>query len=107
IAGEIAEETRYALACAVSQPAHALPPYARIKDARKLTPGDRAVLREIAAVREAAAERLDLPPGRVIPNDALVRIARARPRTPPELSKQFRMSGPAASIVGDLLAAIA
>lgn len=87
IADEVHEETAYAVAHAlddgdeVAPDGAVRPVYARVKGARDLGPASRAVLREVVEVREAAAERWDVPSGRVISNSGLVQIAKARPRS--------------------------
>lgn len=48
------------------------PAYLRVKGSNKLNPREMAVLKELHQLREAEAERLDLPPYRVIGNDALL-----------------------------------
>ncbi|WP_343562776.1 ribonuclease D [Kiloniella sp. b19] len=67
----------------VTQPEDA---YKRMKtrsnDKRYLT-----VLRELAAWREAEAQRKDMPRGRVLKDEQLFDIAAQRPRTPKELAK--------------------
>jgi ribonuclease D len=105
IAPEIAVETEYALANARADEA-SLPAYARLKGARELLPSARAVLRELAAVREEAAARFDLPVGRVVSNQGLLTIAKARPRTIPELRRAAGLTDRGMAIAGELLAAI-
>lgn len=52
----------------------------RVKGAALLAPRERACLAELAEERERLAECYDVPPGRFLANDALLNIARARPR---------------------------
>lgn len=55
--------------------------YKKIKGAVKLAPAKLVVLRELVAWREAEAERMDWPRGRVISDAALVELARREPAT--------------------------
>lgn len=71
---EVAEESRYVLAMA-RQPEPARAPWTRIKGARELPPATLARLAALAEVREAEAERRDVPPFRVAPNAALLEAA--------------------------------
>jgi ribonuclease D len=108
IEAEVLEETRYRLASAAAaarEPPHQ-PPYARVKGVDKLSERERAVLRAIAEVREREAERRDVPPHRVMPAEALVAIARARPRTAAEIGRMRGVStaSPAARAFVDELA---
>jgi len=107
IEAEIDEETRYVLARAALAPPAEPPPWTRIKGARDLPPGVRAVLREVTLVREEAAKRFDLPPFKVIGNEALVGIARKRPRTPADLAAiPGAAAGRARALSGELLTAV-
>ncbi len=81
VAAEVDEETRYALARALEAAVDARPPFARVKGYRQLTGAARVALYALAALRETVAEALDLPPGRVVANNALLELARVRPRT--------------------------
>jgi ribonuclease D len=54
-------------------------PYVRVKQADDLGPLELAILREVAAVREASAKALDVPPFKVAPNEALVALAVQKP----------------------------
>lgn len=60
--------------------------FRRIK-ARSATPRFLAVLREVAAWRERAAQRRDLPRNRVLRDEALVEIAHQRPDTVDALAR--------------------
>ena len=51
------------------------PAYLRVKGSDKLNPQQLAVLSELNQLRETEAERLDLPPYRVMGNDALLYMA--------------------------------
>ncbi len=56
------------------------PPWVRIKGAFDLTPADQAVLREVALAREKAAERMNVPPFKVVRNDVLMELAQRKPK---------------------------
>jgi ribonuclease D len=78
---EVLEETEYRLASAIAAtraPANG-PAYLRIRGVEHFAERDLAVLRAIAEVREDEARRRDVPPHRVMSNDALIEIARRRP----------------------------
>jgi ribonuclease D len=81
IAAEVDEESRYALQRALDASVDARPAFARVKGYRQLTGAARVAIRALAALRETVAEALDLPPGRVVANAALLELARVRPRT--------------------------
>ena len=78
---EIADECAYKLACASAPPRDARPAYARIKGAADLDAVGRAVLRRLVEAREAAAAAADVPAFKVIGNEALLELARRRPRS--------------------------
>ena len=109
IAEEIAEETAYtidnALRDAQEDDGARRPAWARIKGARELGAVGRAVLRELAGVRDAVAQEKDVPPGRVVSNSALVTAARARPRSVAEVRKATGVTDDAA--LKALVAAVA
>ena len=75
----VREETGYALRRAVSDAENARPAYARLKGRQTLDALGRAALRRLADARETVARTRDLPVGRVLPNAALVELARRRP----------------------------
>jgi ribonuclease D len=78
----VLEETRYRVDCAVAAARDpAVPSYLRLKGAERLSPRELAALRAVFAVREAEAERRDLPPHRVVAHEGLLALAQARPRT--------------------------
>jgi ribonuclease D len=52
-----------------------------VKGALELVPVGRAILRELCLARETEAQRRDVPPFKVIGNEALLAIARRRPHT--------------------------
>ena len=74
---DLAVETEYRLAtAAASDPdADPRPPYVRIKQAAKLDPISLAILREAAEVREREAQKLDVPPFKVVGNEILLQLA--------------------------------
>lgn len=59
-----------------------------IKDARSL-----AIARELWTAREALAEKLDVSPGRLIPDASIVGVAANPPKTRPELAASKTFSG--------------
>lgn len=83
------------------------PAWLRLSARRDLTPRELAVLRELLEWREVIASRLDRPPFKVVSDEKLIAIARARPSNRQELAgiglgeKQSRQWG------DDLLAAVA
>jgi ribonuclease D len=85
----VLEETRYRIASAFAstQPHDAVPAYARVKGAGRLGQRDLAALRVAAELREREAERRDVPPHKIASADALIAIARARPRTADDFAK--------------------
>jgi ribonuclease D len=89
IAEEVLEETRYRLASAVEaiRSPDTSPPYTRVKGVERLAQRELAVLRVVAELREREAARRDVPPHRVASNDALLAIARERPRTAAQVAR--------------------
>lgn len=61
--------------------------YRRIKGSRDLDAQGRTVLRALYLAREERARAADRPPFKVIGDEALLELARRRPRTEPELSR--------------------
>jgi ribonuclease D len=57
-----------------------LEPWLRLKRLRDVPRPRLAVLREVAALRDATARRLDLPPFRVARDEVLIELARVAPR---------------------------
>ncbi len=92
IADEVDEETRYALRRALEAALDDRPTFARVKGFRQLSGASRVALRGLAQLREQLAAELDLPPGRVVPNGALLEIARVRPRSVESLRALVRGS---------------
>lgn len=89
---EVEVETEWALASARAKPVDPPPPYAEVKGLREMTPEGRAVWRALWLQRERVAEQRDLPPGRVLATQAMMAVARARPR---EVHAFRRMTGTA------------
>jgi ribonuclease D len=107
IAAEIGVETEYALSNALADTDETSEPsYVRIKGAGDLQPVSRAALRELAIVREKAAERYDMPVGRLVSNASLVALAKQRPRTVHEVRKAAGLYDRGASIAAELLDAL-
>ncbi len=63
------------------------PPWMRFNARRQLTPRDLTVLNELLVCREQIAARLDRPTFKVLEDDSLVEIAKARPSTLDELAE--------------------
>jgi ribonuclease D len=60
----------------------------RVKGQGKLSPGDRAVLRALAAWREREAARRDRPTAWIVPDRTLLEIARRRPASVAQLAAE-------------------
>jgi ribonuclease D len=110
ITSELEEETRYRLGTAIAAATtrDPRPPYVRIKGVDRVPPADLPVLRRVAAVRERESARLDVPPYKVLGNDVLLAIAKAKPRSLDELRRvRGATQGPrAASIAQEMLRAV-
>ncbi len=105
---EIAEECAYRLVAASAPPRDPRPAYVRVKGAAALDRLGRAVLRRLVEARERAAERLDVPPFKVVGNDVLLELARRRPITMADLrAVRGTMAGRAARAAGAMLEAVA
>lgn len=87
IARELAEETRHRLAEAQAPAEDARPPLLRVKGVDRLDAADLPLLRALVEARDALARELDVPPFKVLANDALVATAQRRPRSLGELSR--------------------
>ena len=81
IVAEIEEECLYVLSRAADEPAPSPPAWTRVKGGLELPPVARAMLRELCSAREDEAQRRDVPPFKVLGNEALLAIARRHPRT--------------------------
>jgi ribonuclease D len=105
---EIADECAFKLASATLPPRDRGPAYARIRGASGLAPVALAVLRRLVAAREEVAERVDVPPFKVIGNDTLLELAERRPREARALAEVHGASvGRAARFTDAWLGAIA
>lgn len=108
---EVAEETRYRLEQAIAS-AHAVDdrlPYMRLKGIDRVGGATLAILRHLAALREARARQLDVPPYKVLGPETLFAIAERKPRTMAEL-EQVRgatSGGRARAMAREVLAAVA
>lgn len=58
----------------------------RLKQGKTLSPAQQTVLAQLAAWRERVAQQKNLPRGWVVPDPALVDIARGQPETPEQLA---------------------
>jgi ribonuclease D len=109
IEAEVLEETRYRLASAIAsvREPDARPPWTRLKGIERAPAVQLAILRRLCEAREREAMRLDVPPYKVIGNEALVEIATVRPTSRAELQKIRGAShGRAAAMVPALLRAV-
>ena len=80
----------------------------RLKGARDLDAGGRAVLRALWILREERAGALDRPPFKVMPEQAMLEVARRRPRAEQELLRIPGVTSVVLRRMGDaLLAALA
>jgi ribonuclease D len=61
--------------------------FIRIKGARRMNPRQQQALRELFVLRDELARARDLPPFKVLGNDALTAIAAAQPRHPEALAE--------------------
>ncbi len=89
VADEVLEETRYRLRSAedAAKTPETSPAYTRIKGVERLAERELAVLRQVADLREHEAARRDVPPHRVASNEAMLVIARERPRTASQVAR--------------------
>lgn len=104
IAAEVLEETRYRLQTAIASVKEGdhRPAFARIKGADRLAAADLAVLRRVAELREREAICIDVPPYKVLGNEVLLAIAKAKPRTLEELRRiRGATQGPRAGAMAD------
>lgn len=69
-----------------SKPQSDEPYWARFSSRRDMTPLDLTILKELVLLRERLAERLDRPPFKVMVDEKLLAIARAKPSTLEELA---------------------
>jgi ribonuclease D len=90
-------------------PAHRRPDpeaYQRVKGARRLSRRALAVLRELHAWREGRAEATDVPPFRILGNEALLAMAEAPPRTVEDVGRMRGVSPRLRKHAPDLLNAV-
>jgi len=79
----------------------------KIKGSRDLSPAEQSALHELYAVRDAHARKLDRPTFKVLGNDALRRIAKAKPESAAALRALKGISRFASGrMAGDLLDAV-
>lgn len=107
IVEEVAVETQYLLDQACLPTAEAVSPWTRLKGARTLLPIQQSVLRELAELRETLARERDVPPGRLIANAVLLKLAERRPKDAPALQKAVRLRADLRALVPELLEAVA
>jgi ribonuclease D len=110
ITPEVQAETEYRLLTALASvdEIDPRPPYVRIKGATQLEPMALAVLRAVAEVREEAAQRWNVPPFKVAPNDALIELSKKRPSDPADVRRVRGLDrGRAVSLVASFRRAIA
>jgi ribonuclease D len=81
IALEVAEECAYVTSGAAAGLTDDRPAFTRVKGWRELDPPSLSILYDLAEVREEIAAELDVPAFRVVPNGALVELARRKPRS--------------------------
>ncbi|MBK9265557.1 MAG: HRDC domain-containing protein [Polyangiaceae bacterium] len=108
IGAEVEAECAYKLVTALARPRDQRPAYARIKGVQQLDRTGRAVLMHLVAAREDVAERVDVPPFKVIANEVLLELARRRPRSMTDLGRiRGASSGRAGRYVARWIEAIA
>lgn len=80
----------------------------RFKGLDRLSPEERAVIRDLARWREERAVRRNLPRGWILPDDTLREIARLRPRTAAALAQAGSLPGGAGSrLAAEILEVVA
>lgn len=77
--------------------------YQRVKGIGRLSQHELAVVRELAAWREAEAKVRDVPRNRVLGDDAFLEVARRKPHTIEALQRLRRVSGRDAERYGEVL----
>ncbi len=77
--------------------------YRRLRAARHLDAEGSAILKTLYAAREIRASEIDRPPFKVLGEQAMVEIARRRPRTPQELAQIPGVTPHVMRKVGDLI----
>ncbi|GAC1581964.1 MAG: ribonuclease D [Polyangiales bacterium] len=113
IAQEVELETAHRLVTALAAgnvdfiPPVSPPPYVRIKGAHALDAQALCVLRALADFRERVAQSRNVPPFKVLGNEALLELATGRPRFPHEVLRVRGLSrGASASFVQEIVDAI-
>jgi ribonuclease D len=81
------EDFRMACFPSESKPKPVSPGWTRLSGRRDLTPRDVTILSELIVFRERLAARMDRPPFKVLQEDKLIAIARAKPSTPEGLAE--------------------
>ena len=87
IEAEVRVETDYLLHRALTDEEDTRPPWTRVKGFDALDDVELAVLREVAAEREKAARKSDVPPFKIVGNRELLEMARRRPKNGAELAE--------------------
>lgn len=104
---EVAEESAWVVSSAYDETPDTRVPWVRIKGAFDLIPPDQAILREVALVREAAAERMNVPPFKVVRNDLLFELVKRKPRDQQQASKIHGITrGRARRVMRELVEAV-
>ncbi len=75
-------------------PHHGPQAFWRVRDVYSLDERERAILWQIYLWRDQVARQRDCPPFRVMSDEALVHLVRARPHTPAELATKGRLPDP-------------
>lgn len=75
--------------------------FVRVKGARTLDPKGKSALRELWAMREKQAQKVDRPPFRILGNKPMLEIARVRPRSESELLRIDGVTPKVLSRLGD------
>lgn len=82
---EVQCECEYLLSRAYQDAPESRPPWTRVKGALDLPGRQRAILRELCLYRETLAQQWNVPPYKVMGNDALLLVAQRAPKTQDEL----------------------
>jgi len=107
IEAQYAAELGYMLEQAQLPPRGPSEPWMRIKGHRELSRSQRAVLREVARVREEEARRADVPLFRIMHDRVLLSVAQQCPRSRGAIKRiRGAANGRAAGVVADMLQAI-
>jgi len=104
---EVREECERLTRVSVADASQAGEAFWRITNARRLSGQQAAVLRELHALREAEAERRDVPPFKVVSDEALLAVAQASPRSRAALGRVAGLPAQVRQRLGEpLLAAV-